>query len=90
MLVRQPHMINHHLLVRIQPLQDLAALPVPEDDVALPIAGREEPPIGGEPNGARVPGDRVPGKAFLAVLAEVVARVDEDLVVERLRGKPFV
>ena len=75
-LVRQPHMINHHLLVRIQPLQNSAALPVPKHDVALPIAGREEPPIGGKANGARVAGDRVSSKAFLAVLAEVVARVD--------------
>lgn len=83
-------MINHHLLMRIQPLQNLAALPVPEDDVSLAVARGEEPAVRGEANGASVAGDGVPGKAFFAVLAEVVGRVDEDLVVKGLRGEPFV
>ena len=72
MLMRQPHMVNHHLLVRIQPLQNLAALPVPEDNVALSVTGRKESAVRGEPDGARVPGDGVACKALFAVLSEAV------------------
>lgn len=90
MLMRQPHMVNHHLLVRIQPLQNLAALPIPENNVALSVTGREESAVRGEPDGARVTGDGVACKALFAVLSEAVGRVDEDLVVEGLSGEPFV
>lgn len=90
MLMRQPHMINHHLLMRIQPLQNLAALPIPEDNVALSVTGREESTVRGEADSACVAGDRVACKTLFTVLSEAVGRVDEDLVVEGLGGEPFV
>jgi hypothetical protein len=80
--MRQPHMINHHLLVSTQPLQDFTILPVPEHNIAFPVTRRDESSVRGEPNGACVSCDGMSGESLFTVLTESVGRVDEDLVVE--------
>lgn len=82
-------MVNHNLLVRMQPFQNLAALPVPKDKVTLSVTRRNESSIWGKPDRTGVSGNSMTGEPFLAVLSEVVCRIDEDLIVERLSSKPF-
>lgn len=87
--IRQPHMINNHLLMRMQSLKNLPSLPIPEDHIPLSITTRQEPPVRRETDSASVSGDGVAGETLLSVLAETVGAVDEDLVVEGLGGEPF-
>lgn len=64
-----------------------AALPVPEYNVALPIAATYPFTIGRKADLTGVPGYGMSSKPFLPVLPEVVRAVDEDLVIERLSGE---
>ena len=81
----QPLVCNDDLVVRLQPVLDASRLPVPEDDPAAGVTTRYPPPIRREPNLRGVACNAMPCKPLLAVLAEVVGVVDENLVVERLR-----
>lgn len=89
-LMRQPQMLNDDLPVSPQPLHELAVLPIPEDDIARRVSRGDEPTIGGEADAAGIAGRRVTAIELLTVLAEAIGRVDEDLVVKRLSGKPFL
>lgn len=76
MLMRQPVVTNDDLLVRpVQTPTDPARLEVPEDHVALAVAGREEATVGGEVRLASVTGDGVAGKPLLALQKMTQIRV---------------
>ena len=88
-LVRQPSVVDDDLLVRMQPLQDLPSLPVPEYHVPLSVTTGYETPVWRESDCTCVSGNSVPSESLLSVLSEAVGRVDKDLVVKRLRREPF-
>lgn len=88
--MRQPNMVDHNLLVRPQPLDQLPVLEVPEHQVPVRVSRRDVPPVGREPDLAGVTSGGVPREALLAVLLKSLSGVDEDLVVERLGGEPFL
>jgi hypothetical protein len=88
-LVGQPYMVDDDLLVGMEPFQDLASLPVPEDHVSLAVTTGHKASIWRESDGARITGNSMTSEALLSILSESVGRIDEDLVVERLRRKPF-
>lgn len=89
--MRQPRMADDDLPVRaVNALEEAPRLPVPEDEVALAVAGREEAPVGAEADFARVARDAVSLEELLPVLPERVRGVDEDGVVEGLAGEPFL
>ena len=80
-------MRNHHLRVCPQPRLDAARLPLPEHDVALAVSAADPLAVWGEAHLAGVPGDGVSSEALIPRLPEVVRAVDQDLVVEALRGE---
>ena len=80
-------MSNDDLLVSRQTTLYPACLPIPEHDVTGAISAANPFPVRREANLTGVTGDRMPREALLPVLTEVVGAVDEDLVIERLRGK---
>jgi hypothetical protein len=82
-------MIDDDLFVRVQSFQDLSSLPVPEYHVTLSISARNEPSIWRETDRTGVTCDSMTCKSLLPVLLETVGRVDQNLIVERLSGKPF-
>ena len=82
-------MIDDHLLVRVQPLQDLASLPVPEHHVTLTVSARNETAVWREPDRTSVTSNGVPGKSLFPVLTEAVGRIDKNLVVQGLSREPF-
>lgn len=82
-------MRDDYLRMCLQPRLNPPALPVPEYDVALPIATADPLPVRRKPDLAGIAGDGVSSKPFLPVLPEVVRTVNEDLIVERLGGKVF-
>ena len=91
MLVGEPDVINDDLFVRAETLDNLAALPVPENHIATARTAGDVLAVGGEANVAGVSGGRVARKALLFRLLErSVGRVDENLVVERLARKVLV
>ena len=89
MLIGQPRVVDDDLLVRMQSLQDLASLPVPEDHVPLPVTTGYETSVWRESDGTCISGNGMTSESLLSVLSEAIGRVDEDLVVERLRREPF-
>jgi hypothetical protein len=88
-LVRQPRVVDDDLLVRMQSLQDLASLPVPEDHVPLSVTTGYETSVWRESDRTCISGNGVPRESLLSVLSEAVGRVDKDLIVERLGREPF-
>lgn len=78
------------LVVRVEPLEESIALEVPEDYVAHAVAGADELAVRGELDFARIARDVVTCETLLAILLEIGRREDEDLVVERLHGEPFL
>lgn len=89
MLVRKPDVVDDHLLVSVaQPLDNLARLEVPKDDLSTARTARDVSAVGAETDLASVPGDSVARESLLLGLLEgAVGVVDQDLVVERLAGK---
>lgn len=91
MLIRQPDMINHDLLVRPHPIDNLARLPIPENHISTTRTTRNVLAVRTESNVASVSGDSVTCEPLLLGLLErAVGGVDQDLVVERLTRKVFV
>lgn len=82
-------MVDDDLLMGVQPLQDLASLPIPEDHVTLTVTARDEPTVRRETDRTGITGDGVPCETLFPILSETIGRVDEDLVVQRLTGEPF-
>lgn len=80
---------DDYLRMRLQPRLNPPALPVPEYDVALPIATADPLAVRRKPDLAGITGDGMTSKPFFPVLPEVVRTVNEDLIVERLGGKVF-
>ena len=68
--MRQPSMRDDRLLVRLDPTDDPARLPVPKDHVARPVSAREVLAIGRELRLARVACDRVACETLLALCGE--------------------
>ena len=68
---------------------DPTRLPIPKYDITVPVAATDPTTVRREPDLAGVTRDAVSCESFLAVLAEVVGGVDEDLVVEGLCGEVF-
>lgn len=82
-------MRDHDLRVCLQARLDAARLPIPKHDIAIAVPTADPLAVRREADLARITHHTVPREAFLAVLSEVVCAVDEDLVVERLRGEVF-
>jgi hypothetical protein len=90
-LVRQPLLIDTDALVSFKLVGILAArLEVPEMDVSSSVAGADESTIRAESGLTSVPSDGVASVALLPVLLKGLGRVDEDLIVQRLHGEPFL
>ena len=90
MFVRKPGVVNDDLLVTLEPLGDLARLPIPEYQVAATRSTRNVFAVRGEGDFAGIPSDSVTSEALLFDLAErPIGGVDEDLVVERLARDKF-
>ena len=84
-------MINNNLIVRSDPLDNLARVPIPEYHIPRARPARDILAVRREPDITRVPSDSVSGKAFLFDLSEgAIGRVDENLVVEGLTRHEFV
>lgn len=87
----QPLLVNDTFRVRVEAVRVLlAALEVPEVNIARRVATREELAIWAEGGHAGVARDSVASEALLAVLFVAVGAVDEDLIVQRLGCQPFV
>lgn len=80
---------NNYLGMATQPALDVPIFPVPEYDVSLGISRTDPSPIRREANLTSVPCDTVSGKALFAILPEIIRRINEDLIIKRLRSKPF-
>lgn len=82
-------MRDDYFRMRLQPRLNPPALPVPEYDVAFPIATADPLAIRRKPDLAGITGNGMSSKPFLPVLTEVIRAVDEDLIIERLGGEVF-
>lgn len=82
-------MRNDDLGVAFEPRLNPTSFPFPEYHVAVTISRADQSTIGREPNLARIASNSMTRKSLLAVLAEVVCGVDENLIVEGLSGEPF-
>jgi hypothetical protein len=82
-------MSNNYLRMTTQPALDMAIFPVPEYDVAFSISRTDPSPIRREADLTSISRDTVSGKALFAILSEVIRRINEDLIIERLCSKPF-
>lgn len=80
---------NYNFGMGMKSRLDAPSLPVPEDDIAIPVAAADPLAIGGEANLAGVSRHRVASETLVPCLAEVVRAVDKDLIVQRLCGKVF-
>ena len=87
--MREPLVRDDDLRMCPDPAFNPAGFPVPEYNVARPVAAADPLAVGRESHLACISRNRMPREALLAVLPEVVCRVDQDLVVQRLRGKVF-
>jgi hypothetical protein len=84
-------LIDTNALVSFKLVGILATcLEVPEMDVAASVAGADESTVRAKSGLARVPSDGVTSVALLPILLKGLGRVDEDLIVQRLHGEPFL
>lgn len=65
--MRQPRVRDNDLVVRLEPADDPARLPVPKDHVALPVTRGEKAAVGRKLGLAGVSGDRVARESLLAL-----------------------
>jgi hypothetical protein len=89
-LMWKPFMGDDDLLVTLQTRLNITGLPIPEHDVPRPITAADPLAVGRESHLTCVPSDLMIREPFLAVLAEIVGAVNENLVVQRLCRKVFV
>ena len=91
MFIRQPHVVNHNLVVRLESLDNPARLPVPEHHITRSRPGRDVLAIRRESKLTSVPRNGVTREPLLLVLPKVAIRgVHEDLIVERLARDKLV
>ncbi len=83
-------MRNDDLGVGSDPGLDPPGFPIPENDISIRIPARYPLSIWTESDLASVPSDGVAREAFFAILPEVLGGVDDDLIVQRLGGEPFL
>ena len=80
-------MCDNDLRMRAQTRLDTTRLPFPEYHVPFAVAAADPLAIRREPDLASITRNRVASEALVARLPEVVGAVDQDLIVEALRGK---
>lgn len=91
MFIREPDVIDDHLVVGSKAFGDPTGLPVPEHNVAGTCTRGDVLAIRREADATGVSSNGVASKAFLLVLAErTIGRIDQDLIVQGLARKVFI
>ena len=80
-------MRDNNLGMRAQTRLDTTRLPFPEYNVPFAVPAADPLAIWREPDLASIARDRVASEALVPRLLEVIGTIDQDLVVEALRGK---
>ena len=78
---------DNNLRMRAQARLDTTRLPLPEHHIALTIPAANPLAVRREANLTSIARDRMARESLVPRLAEVVGAVDQDLVVEALRGE---
>jgi hypothetical protein len=77
----KPFMSNDYLLVTLQTRLNITSLPIPEHNIPRPITTTDPFPVGREADLTCVSGNLVVCKPFLAILAEIVGAIYENLII---------
>ncbi len=82
-------MCNDHFRMCSEAGFDTTRFPLPENDIALPIATADPLSVWGEAYLSCIARDHMPSESFVSCLPEIVRAVHQDLIIKRLGSEVF-